>query len=159
MGTRKSKPFSGSYRVGTRKFYSSGKPHWAYDYLVPMNTPLKAVRSGKILDCHSGEAPNSSRVNYPGEPSNWILLGYRNALGQKRTVYYQHLSRVVVKRGQRVRAGNVIGYSGNSGNSTGPHLHIAAMKGWQPAWRRYIYMWSSKLRIYPPSLAWKKSSL
>jgi murein DD-endopeptidase MepM/ murein hydrolase activator NlpD len=155
----KSPPFHGSYGIGTKARYSSGAPHWAYDYLTPYGTPLLAVRDGIILDCHSGEDPNSPEHNYSGEPSNWILLGYRNLLNQKRTVYYQHLSSVKVTKGQTVHAGDVIGKSGNSGNSTGPHLHLAAMKGWQTRATRYVYMGSLALRIYPPSLVWAKTSL
>ena len=39
-------------------------------------------------------------------------------------VVYAHLSRVAVKTGQRVKRGQVIGYSGHNGNATGPHLHV-----------------------------------
>ena len=155
----KSPPFRGSYGIGTKARYRNGAPHWAYDYLTPYGTPLLAVRDGIILDCVSTADPNSPERNYPGEPSNWILLGYRNRLNQKRTVYYQHLSSVKVTRGQTVHAGDVIGKSGNSGNSTGPHLHLAAMKGYQTRATRYIYMSSWSLRIYPPSLVWAPTSL
>jgi murein DD-endopeptidase MepM/ murein hydrolase activator NlpD len=155
----KSPPFHGTYGIGTKARYSSGAPHWAYDYLTPYGTPLLAVRDGIILDCHSGEDPNSPEHNYSGEPSNWILLGYRNLLNQRRTVYYQHLSSLRVTKGQTVHAGDVIGKSGNSGNSTGPHLHLAAMKGYQTRATRYVYMTSLTLRIYPPSLVWAPTSL
>jgi murein DD-endopeptidase MepM/ murein hydrolase activator NlpD len=155
----KSPPFKGTFGIGTKKFYSSGAPHWAYDYLTPYGTPILAVRDGFILDCHDGEDPNSPERNYSGEPSNWILLGYKNVLGQKRTVYYQHLSSVAVKKGQTVKAGQVIGRSGNSGNSTGAHLHLAAMKGHQTRWSRYVYMTNGLVRIYPPSLVWAPTSL
>lgn len=155
----KSKPFSGDYGIGTRAHYSSGAPHWAYDYLTPYGTTLLAVRDGIILDCNKTADPNSPERNYTNEPSNWILLGYKNALGSKRTVYYQHLSRVYVSKGQHVKAGEVIGKSGNSGNSSGPHLHLAAMKGWQTRYSRYVYMSNSIVRIFPPSLVWAKTSL
>lgn len=155
----KSPPTTRAWPVGTKAYYSSGAPHWAYDIRCPMNTPLLAVRDGFILDCHGGEDPSSPEHNYSGEPSNWILLGYKNRLGQKRTVYYQHLARLKVVRGQKVVAGQVIGYSGSSGNSTGPHLHIAAMRGWQTRWSRYVYMTNRLVRIYPPSLVWAPTSL
>jgi murein DD-endopeptidase MepM/ murein hydrolase activator NlpD len=155
----KSPPFAGTYGIGTKAKYSNGNPHWAYDYLTPFGTPLLAVRDGVILDCHTGEDPSSPERNYSGEPSNWVLLGYKNRLGQKRTVYYQHLASLRVIKGQQVKAGQVIGKSGNSGNSTGPHLHLAAMKGWQNRYSRYVYMTNVAVRIYPPSLVWAKTSL
>jgi murein DD-endopeptidase MepM/ murein hydrolase activator NlpD len=156
----KSPPFTGTWPVGTKAKYSDGRPHWAYDYLTPMGTPLLAVRDGVILDCNDGE-PDNAAHRWSGMPSNWILLGYRNKLGQKRTVLYQHLKRHSLKvvRGQHVAAGQVIAQSGNSGNSTGPHLHLATMKGHQTRATRYIYLTSVALRIYPPTLVWAKTSL
>lgn len=151
-------PFRQVYAVGTKWRYSSGVLHAAYDYLTPMGTDVLAVRDGFIIDMRNTADPNSPESNYPGEPSRWILLGYKNALGQKRTVYYQHLSNVRVVKGQKVIAGQHIGDTGNSGNSTGPHCHIHAMKGWRTAAERY---WNAKAayRIYPPSLVWAKTSL
>ena len=154
----KSKPFPKDYPVGTKKYYRNGMGHFAYDYLTPMGTDVLAVRDGFIIDCHEGENPNSPGRNYSGEPSNWILLGYRNRLGQKRTVYYQHLSDHLVTKGQKVTAGQHIGNTGNSGNSTGPHCHIHAMKGWRTRYERY-WNYKTAYRIYPPSLVWAKTSL
>jgi murein DD-endopeptidase MepM/ murein hydrolase activator NlpD len=125
-----------------------------------MGTDLLAVRDGIILDCHDGEPDNAPR-RYSGMPSNWVILGYRNRLGQKRSVYYQHLKRgsIKVRKGQTVHAGDMIAESGNSGNSTGPHLHLAAGKYWMTRATRYSYMYSWSMRVYPPSLVWAKTSL
>jgi murein DD-endopeptidase MepM/ murein hydrolase activator NlpD len=154
----KSYPFRKTYPVGTKWRYSSGMLHAAYDFLTPIGTDVLAVRDGVIIDCHEGENPNSPNHNYPGEPSNWVLLGYKNALGQWRTVYYQHLYDHLVTKGQKVKAGQHIGNTGNSGNSTGAHCHIHTMKGWRTRDQRY-WNYKAAYRIYPPSLVWAKTSL
>lgn len=160
MTTDRHAPFPKTYGVGTKKYYRNGARHYAYDYLTPMGTDVLAVRDGVILDCHDGVASSTPGQNYSGEPSNWILLGYRNTKGAKRTVYYQHLSKgLLVKKGQQVKAGQKIAESGNSGNSTGPHTHIAANKGWSTARTRYDYMYHPEILIYPPSLCWAEDSL
>lgn len=154
------KPFKGTYEITTKKYYNNGARHMAYDYKTPMGTPLRAVRNGVILDCHDGESDKTD-ANYPGEPSNWILLGYKNSKGEKRTVYYQHLMKgsITVKKGQTVKCGQWIAKSGNSGNSTGPHFHISANEGYSTAKTRYDYMYNLNILIYPPSLVWAPSSL
>lgn len=157
---RRSKPFPKDYPVGTKKYYRNGKRHMAWDVLTPMGTKVLAVRDGIILDCQDGVRSSSSDSNYSGEPSNWILLGYKNAKGSKRTFYYQHLSKgLLVKKGETVKAGEFIALTGNSGNSTGPHTHIAAMKGWATRSSRYNYMYNMDILIYPPSLVWAPDSL
>lgn len=159
-GKARSKPFRGEFAVGTRSFYSNGNPHWAYDYLCPLGTPVLAPRSGVILDCNDGE-PDSPEKRWSGMPSNWILLGYRNLLGQKRTVYMQHLQEgsLLVRKGDKVVAGQCIAKSGNSGNSTGPHLHFAVAKGWLTRASRYDYMVAASKRVWPPDLVWDPKSL
>ena len=158
-GGIKHRPFHGKYRIGTKYRYSSGAGHYAYDYLTPMGTRLYAVRNGVILDCHDGE-PDNAPKRWSGMPSNWILLGYTNKAGKKRTVYYQHLKKgsIRVQKGDKVKAGKWIAQSGNSGNSTGPHLHIHVMKGWRTRAQRY-WNYKSAYRIYPPSLTWAKDTL
>lgn len=156
----RSKPFKKMPGVGTKKRYRNGARHFAYDYLTPMGTSVLAMRDGIILDCQDGYPSSSPGKNYSGEPSNWILLGYVNAKGQKRTIYIQHLMEgLLVKKGQKVKAGQVIALTGNSGNSTGPHCHIAAMKGHVLRKDRYDYMYDMEMLIYPPDLCWAPTSL
>lgn len=53
----------------------------------------------------------------------WVLLDHGNGLG----TIYAHLSDITAREGQRVNRGGVIAYSGNTGNSTGPHLHLGVV--------------------------------
>jgi murein DD-endopeptidase MepM/ murein hydrolase activator NlpD len=82
--------------------------HTGLDLGVPIGTPVKTTMDGKVI--------------YAG----WNTQGYGNLVivenGPYRT-YYGHLSSVPVKLGEQVSAGSVIGLSGSTGNSTGPHLH------------------------------------
>ncbi len=82
--------------------------HVALDFGVPVGTEVHATMSGTVV--------------YSG----WNDEGYGNLVivenGPYRT-YYAHLSELPVQAGQTVHAGDTIGLSGNTGNSTGPHLH------------------------------------
>lgn len=82
--------------------------HEAYDIAIPIDTPVQSTMSGKVI--HAG----------------WNNEGYGNLVivenGSYRT-YYAHLNSIPVAVGDNVEAGTVIGLSGSTGNSTGPHLH------------------------------------
>lgn len=86
-----------------------GVLHAGVDLAVPMRTPIHAAHSG--------------RVSIAG-----AYDGYGNAVGIENgggvATVYGHASRVVVHTGQYVHAGQLIAFSGNSGDSTGPHLHF-----------------------------------
>jgi murein DD-endopeptidase MepM/ murein hydrolase activator NlpD len=51
----------------------------------------------------------------------WVFIKYNNGLSST----FGHLSAISVKKGQKVKAGTIVGLSGNTGSSTGPHLHVA----------------------------------
>lgn len=93
-----------------------GRPyHPGTDFGTPVGTKVMSVSSGKIRDFGNTDA-------YPGcyAWGRWILIDHDNGLSS----LYAHLSSILVERGQQVDAGEVIALSGNSGVSTGPHLHL-----------------------------------
>jgi len=156
MTTVTSPAWPGARTLTAGEFYRSGAYHGAWDVAMPNWTPLYAVADGTIGDLYTTAANNQPGVNPgPGSASNWRLLHTWHA-GQQVTVFYQHLSPGTggVSRGQRVKKGQLIGYSGNSGNSSGPHLHIAVIKGWRYSWDRYINYSDRSLTVYPPSKVW-----
>jgi murein DD-endopeptidase MepM/ murein hydrolase activator NlpD len=81
--------------------------HDGVDFGVPMNTPLYAVDDGNVI--WSG----------PGDYGTTIII--QHGWGES---YYGHLSTTAVTVGTHVTKGELIGYSGESGEATGPHLHF-----------------------------------
>jgi murein DD-endopeptidase MepM/ murein hydrolase activator NlpD len=150
--------WKGKARLTAGEFYpSSGNYHGAWDLALELWTPLYAVADGTIGDLYTTAANNSPGYNPgSGSPSNWRLL-HTWMRGERVTVFYQHLSpgSAGVARGQYVRKGQLIGYSGNSGNSSGRHLHLAVIRGWVYGWNRYANLTNRSLTVYPPSRVWE----
>ncbi len=95
---------------------------YAVDFDVPIGSPVVAARSGIVVDIDQGYTAGG---NDPKLKANHVLI-----LQEDGTVAeYSHLSanRVTVNFGQKVEAGELIGYSGNTGYSSGPHLHFAVL--------------------------------
>ena len=149
-----------SYPITTRLRYRSGKPHGAYDIAMPIGTPLYAPLDGRVVGHRRGVHNNrrGERI-YSGKPSNWVVLEVNLKTNyetyQRATILFQHLSpNVKVRTGQRIKKGSLLGYSGNSGNSTGPHLHVGAQ--WVPRgqkatiYQRYDHVNRPARRIWPP---------
>ncbi|MEU2720630.1 M23 family metallopeptidase [Streptomyces smyrnaeus] len=94
-------------------FASSGKrwsnSHTGQDFAVEVGTPVRAVGAGTVV-----------KTNCGGPFGNHIVIRHPNGYYTQ----YAHLSRIQTKPGEHVRAGEQIGLSGNTGNSTGPHLHF-----------------------------------
>jgi murein DD-endopeptidase MepM/ murein hydrolase activator NlpD len=87
------------------------RPHHGLDYAAPRGTPVSVVGDGTVV--FSG---------YRGEYGKLIIVRHPN--GWK--TYYGHLSRIAGngKRGKKIHQGDVIGYVGETGLATGPHLHF-----------------------------------
>jgi murein DD-endopeptidase MepM/ murein hydrolase activator NlpD len=83
------------------------RPHLGVDYAAPIGTKVQAVAAGTVLG--AGESGGSGK-----------MVKLRHAEGYE--TQYLHLSRIAVKSGAHVDQGDVIGYVGSSGLSTGPHL-------------------------------------
>jgi murein DD-endopeptidase MepM/ murein hydrolase activator NlpD len=128
----------------------------------PRGTELYAIGDGEIVDCADGQ-PDPAPRRYTGVPSNWIILKFTFPSGPYKGktgyAYYQHLTKggVLVRKGQRVKQDQLIGKSGSSGNSTGPHLHLTVLKPGYTMNRstRYTYLGRSSMVVWPLSDAWK----
>lgn len=103
----------------TQKFGDTamGYPHRGCDFGVPEGTPVKAPADGTVTQF------TNSQTQWQGQTVRSFGIGVCLAVGDGWWILLAHLSQSLVNIGDIVRAGQVIGYSGNTGVSTGPHLH------------------------------------
>jgi len=94
----------------------NGKGHNGIDLRASIGTATYAASSGIVTDIG-----DTDKQCYKASYGKWVLLRHHNGL----STLYAHLSLLRVDKGNEVGAGDLIGYSGNSGYSTGPHLHLA----------------------------------
>lgn len=83
-------------------------PHNGTDFAVGVGTKVYAIGDGVVV-----------RAGYHPAAGNYIVIKH----GRKYTTRFLHLSKLLVRKGQRVVMGDLIAKSGNTGRSTGPHLH------------------------------------
>jgi murein DD-endopeptidase MepM/ murein hydrolase activator NlpD len=96
--------------AGTRRFNRGpAKTHRGADFGAPQGTPVKAINSGRVI--------LAKGLFYDG---NMVTIDH----GQGLLSLYLHLSKMNVKEGDTVSAGQTIGASGSTGRSSGPHLHL-----------------------------------
>ncbi len=98
-----------------KRLYVSGS-HNGVDFGVKMGSPVRAMLSGKVIGTGDTDV-TCPRASF----GRWVLIQYPNGL----TSIYGHLSVISVKQGDTVGQGQIVGYSGNTGYSTGPHLHVS----------------------------------
>lgn len=94
----------------------NGGGHNGIDLRGSVGTPVKSAGNGTVVD--TGDTDLScDGVSY----GKWVLIKHNNGL----STLYAHLSLIRAYKNQEVSLGEIIGYSGNTGYSTGPHLHFA----------------------------------
>lgn len=96
------------------RLYSSGT-HNGVDFGAPIGTPIKSALGGTVR-----ATGNTDAISGCYSYGKWALVKHNNGL----TTLYAHLSQVGVGAGESVSTGQVLGFSGNTGYSTGPHLHF-----------------------------------
>lgn len=99
--------------VAAKRLYTSGT-HGGIDFKSPIGTKVMAALSGTVIDT---EAIRTKRGCQYGK---WVLIRHANGL----TSIYGHLSLVTVSPGDKIVTGDTIGYAGDTGYATGPHLHF-----------------------------------
>lgn len=95
------------------------QPHTGVDYAAPKGTPVMSIGDGVVTS-----------VKYEGAGGNTVRIRHNSVY----STAYLHLSKYAkgLKAGQRVRQGEVIGYVGSTGRSTGPHLDFRVWKNGSP---------------------------
>lgn len=107
------RPVMGGYLTsgfGYRKdpFDHSRRFHYGQDITVPTNSPLHATADGVVID-----------ARYRGGFGKVVKINH----GYGYTTLYAHMNKIAVNRGQKIKRGDLLGYTGNTGRSTAPHLH------------------------------------
>ncbi|WP_232279380.1 peptidoglycan DD-metalloendopeptidase family protein [Psychromonas ingrahamii] len=108
-------PVNGKFRISSnfnrKRLHPITKrvsPHNGTDFAVSTGTKVYSIGDGVVL-----------RAGYHPAAGNYIVMQH----SRKYTTRYLHLSKILVRKGQRVERGAVIARSGNTGRSTGAHLH------------------------------------
>jgi murein DD-endopeptidase MepM/ murein hydrolase activator NlpD len=100
-------------------FYKVRKFHEGMDFSAPVGTEVYATGNGTI---------DFAGRDGQGGYGNQVIIDH----GYNYTTTYAHLSRIFVKPGQKILRGQIIGYVGNTGKSTSPHLHYEVRKNMIP---------------------------
>ena len=106
--------------------------HGAIDYAVPNNTPVYAMHDGEVIYAGVGNFEGYGVVIRTLE-----TFAYKNKSVYFKSIYWHLEKDIPIRVGQKVSTGDLIGYSNNTGRSTGPHLH----SGLKPTMVNEYNMW------------------
>lgn len=108
---------------GGRFSHDTPGSFYAVDFSLPVGTPVVAARGGTVMDTARNFHRAGTDENRDGPRANYVRILHDDGT----MAVYAHLDYggVAVRDGQRVQAGQLIGRSGNTGYSTGPHLHFS----------------------------------
>lgn len=109
------KYISSGFTTGRRyvEAFNVSTGHRAVDYAAAAGTPIRSVGDGTI-----------TLAGWNGSYGNMVSVRHNGTYSTN----YGHMSKIAIKRGAKVKQGDVIGYVGSTGFSTGPHLHYEMVK-------------------------------
>ncbi|MCB6972123.1 MULTISPECIES: M23 family metallopeptidase [Butyricimonas] len=108
---------SSSYGYRMHPIYKTMKFHAGMDFTGAIGTPIYATGNGLVVESQFDKGYGRH-----------VIIDH----GFSYKTMYAHMEKIVVKKGQTVKRGDVIGYLGNTGLSTGPHLHYEVRKNEKP---------------------------
>lgn len=122
------KPVNGSISAHSF-YYPDGSVHLGLDVAVPLLTPIYAPGNGVILYADNPVTTNSGYIGnttgYPSGTGNSIhMLTQANGITYALSFFHMAQENFAVRAGQTVKKGQLLGLSGNTGNTTGPHCHL-----------------------------------
>lgn len=117
-----------SFRVGQSfdgTFSHFGNIRYSVDFMMPLKTQVHAARGGYVVQLKEDSNRGGAAEEFKNE-SNFVIIEHNDGTFAE----YAHLSKdgVLVRVGQKVMEGQLIGLSGNTGYSSGPHLHFMVLK-------------------------------
>lgn len=101
-----------TYGLRLHPIFKTWKDHKGLDFTAPRGTPVYATGDGKIEAAH-----------FSGSYGNVVYIDHGHGFETR----YAHLSKFAIKRGDLVKRGQIIGYVGNTGNSSSAHLHYEVL--------------------------------
>ncbi len=101
--------------------FHSRRFHSGIDFGAGRGTPIHAADGGTVI--HAG---------WQGGYGKAVIINHGSSRGHNLSTLYGHMSRVAVRAGQHVSKGQVVGYVGSTGFSTGPHLHFEVRQNGKP---------------------------
>ena len=107
------------YRV--HPIFKTTKYHSGIDIAAPMGTPIRAANSGQVIF-----------VGWQNGYGKTVIIDHGRVNGKPTTTLYAHQSRFAVSNNQMVTKGQIIGYVGSTGYSTGPHCHFEVRVNGKP---------------------------
>ncbi len=109
------KYISSGFTTGLRyvEAFNVSTGHRAIDYAAPAGTPIRSVGDGTVVF-----------AGWNGSYGNMVSVRHNGTYSTN----YAHMSKMAVKKGAKVKQGDIIGYVGSTGFSTGPHLHYEMVK-------------------------------
>lgn len=120
----------------SQRLYASGT-HNGIDFRARIGTPVRAALSGTVLAVNYGSVQNC-------QYGKWVLIKHPNGLA----TLYAHLSDISVPNGAVVSTGQVIGFSGDTGYATGPHLHLTVYIAEAISFKQYV-CWNKSVVTIP----------
>lgn len=117
LDVRKTKGAISGFGVRIHPVHKIRKMHSGIDFTAPTGTPIYSTGNGTV-----------EASGYDGGYGLRVVINH----GYSYRTLYGHMSKTEVRAGQRLKRGDLIGYVGNSGTSTGPHLHYEVHKNGRP---------------------------
>ncbi|MCK0150404.1 M23 family metallopeptidase [Marivita sp. S6314] len=108
------------------RFSHLGAQRYAVDFMMQIGTPILAARDGRVVDIKE-DSNRGGPDRYYEADGNYVIVQHDD----RTLAQYFHLQKngASVRLGQSVKRGDLLGYSGNTGRSTGPHLHFDVVTG------------------------------